>query len=249
MFRTNGNRRKKVSKSTHSNQMETITENKTEYTEDFNEIILNDLVPEEKRSELGLESQSEKKSSGLKLNLGLGTKKSSKKSNSNKVEESKQNSKKSSKSSKSESNENKNHKTNKHKSNKASEESVDKHKTSSKKSKKSAKQSQTEIHEEVKPIQEVQEVTQQPQQSKKSHKKNVSHNKRRRKNNNIKEEELEIKSDIAEVDEVNQEEYRSQENSEFISFRGENKEQEFNEESLKNKFEDLVWSEDKFPKK
>lgn len=245
MFRVNENRRKKVSKSTHSNQMEKTTENKTKYTEDFNEIILNDLVPEEKRAEFGLESQSEKKPGGLKLNLGLGTKKSSKKSSNNKVEESKQNNKKTSKSGKSANSESKNQKTSKHKSNKSSNDSVGKHKTSNKKPHKSAKKSQVDVHEEVKPIQKIEEVVQQPKQPKKSHKKNENHNKRRK--HNSQEEELEVKNYI-EVEELNQDEYTSEENSGSISFRGKQPEQEFNEESLKNKFEDLVWSEDKFPK-
>lgn len=242
MFRVNENRRKKVSKSTHSNKMEKTTENKTKYTEDFNEIILNDLVPEEKRAEFGLESQSEKKPGGLKLNLGLGTKKTSKKSGSNKVEESKQNNKSTSKSGKSASSESKNQKTSKHKSNKSSNDSVDKHKTSNKKTHKSAKKSQVDVHEEVKPVQEIEEVIQQP---KKSHKKNVNHNKRRK--HNSQEEELEVKNYI-EIEEVNQDEYTSEENSDSILFRGNQPEQEFNEENLKNKFEDLIWSEDKFPK-
>lgn len=249
MFRMNGNRRKKVSKGKHSNQMEKTAENKTQYTEDFNEIILNDLVPEEKRAELGLESQSEKKSGGLKLNLGLGTKKSSKKSSSNKVEENKQNNKKTPKSGKSANSESKNQKASKHKSNKPSSDLVDKHKKTNAKPKKSTKQSQTEAYEEVRPIQETEEVVQQPKQSKKSHKKNLNQNKRRRKQN-IQEEELEVKNNIEfELEEINQDEYISEESSDSILFRGKQQEQEFNEENLKNKFEDLVWSEDKFPKK
>ncbi|MBO3443990.1 hypothetical protein [Clostridium sp. CCUG 7971] len=52
-----------------------------------------------------------------------------------------------------------------------------------------------------------------------------------------------------EVEEVNEDEYISEESSDSISFRGKQPEEEFNEENLKNKFEDLVWSEDKFPKK
>ena len=56
-----------------------------QYEESYNEIILNDLVPENKKSEFGLESETPKvntnKSSGLKLILGVNIKKSTKDKN------------------------------------------------------------------------------------------------------------------------------------------------------------------------
>ena len=67
MFRMNGKNRKKTSK-------EKKVDSKQKYQEDFNEIILNDLVPEEKREEFGLNSTDqpkENKSNGLKLNFAL----------------------------------------------------------------------------------------------------------------------------------------------------------------------------------
>jgi len=75
----NRKNRKKVSKEKNPNQVGKTSENKQKYQEDFNEIILNDLVPEEKRSDFGLDSIEEskpKKSGKVKLNLGLGGKKS-----------------------------------------------------------------------------------------------------------------------------------------------------------------------------
>ena len=86
MFRMNGNR-KRPSKAKSSNQVNQnpVTESKTEYQEDFNEIILNDLVPSDKKEEFGLEDTPKtKKNNGLKINLGLGGKKSSKRPSSKK---------------------------------------------------------------------------------------------------------------------------------------------------------------------
>lgn len=211
MFRMNGNR-KRPSKSKLSNQ-KPVTESKSEYQENFNEIILNDLVPNDKKEEFGLEdTQKSKKASGLKINLGLSSKKSSKRPSSKK----------------------------KHKVNDEQEisDKKNKHKKHSTSYVQHKEKEITEIINEPKGNSEVIES---------SHlNKKVSHNKRKRRPSQNEPKIEEVKYDNPGLKEVELEDTIDENNG----FRCEEKvNNEFNEENLKQKFENLVWSEDKFPKK
>lgn len=218
MFRMNGNR-KRPSKSKLSNQInqKTVTESKSEYQEDFNEIILNDLVPNDKKEEFGLEdTQKSKKASGLKINLGLSSKKSSKRPSSKK----------------------------KHKVNDEQEIS-DKKNKHKKHSTSYAQHKEKEITEIINEQKDNSEVIENSPLNKKGSKK-VSHNKRKRRPSQNEPKIEEVRYDKPEVEEVELEDTIDENNG----FRCEEKvNNEFNEENLKRKFENLVWSEDKFPKK
>ena len=78
MLRLNRRNRNRNMKNKHSKTLEKNIQEKSKYEENFNEIILNDLVPEERKKEFGLESEESKhkKQGGLKLNLSLGGNKS-----------------------------------------------------------------------------------------------------------------------------------------------------------------------------
>lgn len=249
MFRMNGKNRKKASK-------EKNVESKQKYQEDFNEIILNDLVPEEKKEEFGINSIEDtkpKKSGGVKLNFGLGGKKSSSKSkkttsnpkdskdkttnqnkkNDNTIEESSKTKKG----------------TNKSKNKKKNTPSKESNKKSSKgkntKKTKSSKPSKSNIEEIILPP--VEDI---------SNKKVIGPKKKRVKNS-INQVENENKRNIDE----NENNYEVKDNFDCVNFRNlddiddtTNNEAEAIkeltlEEKPKNKFENLVWSEDKFPQK
>ena len=239
MFRMNGNR-KRLSKSKLSNQVnqKSVTESKSEYQEDFNEIILNDLVPNDKKEEFGLEdTQKSKKASGLKINLGLSSKKSSKRPSSKKkhqVNDEQEISYKKNNHHKSKIDNNientiKHNKINKYK----------KHSTSY------AQHKENEITEIINEPKDNSEVIESSHLNKKGSKK-VSHNKRKRRPSQNEPKIEEVRYDKPEVEEVELEDTIDENNG----FRCEEKvNNEFNEEKLKQKFENLVWSEDKFPKK
>ncbi len=209
MFRMNGKNRKKASKEKNPNQVGKTSENKQKYQENFNEIILNDLVPEEKRSDFGLDSVEEskpKKSGGIKLNLGLGGKKSSskgKKSSSN----SKDTTNKKTKQSK---NSNKMDKSKQEKPKENSKKNSNNHVSKDKGSNKITKK--------TKPLQsnakEIKEELSQPieQNNKKT---NIGLKKKRTKQS-IKENDSEIKRTIDE----NNENYTSENNFDAVNFRG-----------------------------
>lgn len=239
MFRMNGNRRR-PSKAKPSNQVSQKPVIESEYQENFNEIILNDLVPNDKKEEFGLEdTQKSKKSSGLKINLGLGGKKSSKRPSSKKkqqanneqeISDKKTNHKKTT--DYKEVDENKQTKTKKHK----------KHSTSHAQHK---EKEGTEIINEPKYNSEVIESS----PSNKKGSKKVQHNKRKRRLHQNEAQIEEVRYEEPTLDEEIEEEIEEviEENNGFRCEKKENN--EFNEENLKHKFENLVWSEDKFPKK
>ena len=86
MLRLISKSRNRNNKNKHSKSLGKNTQEKSKYQEDFNEIILNDLVPEDKKKEFGLDDEASqpKKQGGLKLNLSLGGNKSKKRPKPNK---------------------------------------------------------------------------------------------------------------------------------------------------------------------
>lgn len=242
MLRMSGKSRKKSTSKNHSKQMGKSVKNKPEYQEDFNEIILNDLVPEEKRNEFGLDEASAKtpkKKGGMNLNLGLNKKKSPKMNDNKSTDDNKKNSKKSSK---------------EKVSNNTSKTKTDNKKTSPKNGTNKGK-TKSQEHNDIKEH-EV-EMIENPQGSKnvkKSHSSKSKHTKRKRVKPTS-EENVEIKENVnRELEEQTQEdEFENEDN--YIGFRGSQESIEENQikvddtKIVENKFENLVWSEDKFPKK
>lgn len=247
MFRMNGkNNRKKTSK-------EKKVEGKQKYQEDFNEIILNDLVPEEKRDDFGLDSVEEpkvKKSGKLKLNLGLNSKKSSLNSKGKKSNSSEPSKKTKQENKKTQDNINEN---SKNKNNKKNSSDVSKGKKTNKTNKKtkSTKPSQSNI-EEIK-----EDITPKVEKNVKSNKKgNLGMKKKRVKHSSKesynKESDSETKRSLEENED--KENYIVEDNFDAIQFRNteeleEAPIEESVEEKSKSRFDNLVWSEDKFPKK
>lgn len=216
MFRVNGKNRKKAPKEK--------TSKAPKYEEDFNEIILNDFVTEERKNDDELEKGiKSKKSNKLKLNLGLGSKKSKQK-NSKKSQVEKdlaQVEEKNSKISNSPSKKSKNQKSNK---------SV---------TKKSPKNNKTKPKEEI------------------SHKKSKS-----KKSSNQKGKKAKPLSDESNIyvnedqlrNEINPDEYYEIEADDSVGFRTiqeepSNEDNVVEAEESSNKFENIVWSEEKFPKR
>lgn len=282
MFRMNGKNRKKTSK-------EKKVDSKQKYQEDFNEIILNDLVPEEKREEFGLNSADqpkENKSNGLKLNFALGSKKSNsktsskgKKSNNSKetntskgnVQKNTKHNKKNNTSnsdtpveentkptkSKKSTNSKKNNSASNGKKTNNSKHSESRPKNSKKKGKSSnAKTSDIDDIKEQEPI--VNDIL--PEETKSS-KKQIGPKKKRVKHSS-KQAEEDSKRIIEYIDiQENNEGYEVKDNFDSVNFRSSEEveyiddmdDMELHEENIepntKKKFENLVWSEDKFPKK
>lgn len=281
MFRMNGKNRKKTSK-------EKKVDSKQKYQEDFNEIILNDLVPEEKREEFGLNSADqpkENKSNGLKLNFALGSKKSNSKTsskgkksnNSKETNTSKGNVQKNTKhkknntsnsdtpveentkptKSKKSTNSKKNNSASNGKKTNNSKHSESRPKNSKKKGKSSnAKTSDIDDIQEQEPI--VNDIL--PEETKSS-KKQIGPKKKRVKHSN-KQVEEDSKRIIEDIDiQENNEGYEVKDNFDSVNFRSSEEveyiddmdDMELHEENIepntKKKFENLVWSEDKFPKK
>ncbi|MGL4913905.1 MAG: hypothetical protein ACRC3Y_15900 [Romboutsia sp.] len=275
MFRMNGINRKKASK-------EKKVESKQKYQEDFNEIILNDLVPEEKKEEFGLNSVEDikpKKSGRVKLNFGLGGKKSASKSKQSPSKSKGPSDKTTKQHKKSDKNDNaleessKGKKgTNKKQSSSPSKENNSKSKngnknTPSKESnKKSSKGKTTKKTKSLNPsqsnIEEIQDIIVSPIEEI-GNKKSIGPKKKRVKNSN-KQVENENKRNIDE----NEENYEVKDNFDCVNFRtsetsehlegleGASKKDEVEfekevviEEKPRNRFENLVWSEDKFPQK
>ena len=76
MLRLTARNRNKRLKHNNSKQNKKNIQEKSNYEEDYNEIILNDLVPQEHQEEYGLDNESNpKKQGGLKLNFALNSKK------------------------------------------------------------------------------------------------------------------------------------------------------------------------------
>ena len=75
MLRMKNNNHKRSSRKKHSNQVDKNVDSKSNYEEDFNEVILNDLVPDDKKQEFGLEEAKPRAKKNSPFNLGLGGKK------------------------------------------------------------------------------------------------------------------------------------------------------------------------------
>lgn len=61
MLRLSGRSHNRNMKNKHSKKLEKNTQEKSKYEEDYNEIILNDLVPEENKQDFGLDNESNQK--------------------------------------------------------------------------------------------------------------------------------------------------------------------------------------------
>src|SRR4051794_28270719 len=91
MLRLNSRSHNRNMKNKHSKKVIKTTPEKSKYQEDYNEIILNDLVPEERKEEFGLGGESNNKNqNGLKLNFALGGKKKTNKKQVNKKHQQKE---------------------------------------------------------------------------------------------------------------------------------------------------------------
>lgn len=245
MLNLSNKKRKNNMRKKHSTNKTKNTETKSEYQEDFNDIILNDLVPEENRSEFGLDDveTSAKKSSGL--NLGL-KKKSPKKSKSSKTENNE-------KSSGKEKSINKEKTTNKEKSSSKDTSSNKKSKTSPDKkagSKKQPKQKNISKDDTNTNLDEVNNT----KQINKTNPKNKHHNgnSKKRRVKHTKEEEIETRDeDLRNFEDIELENDFMDEGP--MTFRSSNVDNIINPDTLENhnnkKMGNLIWSEDKFPKK
>lgn len=90
MLRMKNINHKRSSRKKHSSQTDKNTEKTPNYEENYNEVILNDLVPESKKVEFGLEEEEKPKTrKGKTFSLGLGKKKTSNKESSKKQQSSK----------------------------------------------------------------------------------------------------------------------------------------------------------------
>ena len=231
MLRTsrNKNRLSHSKKSNKINQSPVI-EQESKYEEDFNEIILNDLVPDCKKEEFRLDdTQRSKKVNGLKINLGLGSKKTISKS--------------------------------KHKSNYNKDISDIKIKNNKTNTDNTVKHTNQEILKCDSTLNKEKSISHK-KQNKKEILKNSNLNKKESKKLKNKRKKIyfqnEIKKDELRYDEIkskenikipNEIDYNEQINKNTV-FRCEEKiKDEINNENLNHKFENLVWSEDKFPKK
>ena len=268
MLRLNRNR-KQSTKGKSSNKTKPMDNVPSKpYEENYNDVILNDLVPEEKRSEFGLESETPKKNSkksgGIKLNLGLKGKKNKKstEASSEKTKDTSKNkssNKESSKSEKIESKPSKSHKESqsstdkssggKKKSNKPQEESkTSKGKKTSKgsnsKKTKSLKGSKAS-HSSVVEHEEKHEVVE--NESKKTPRP-VVNPKRRRRRPEQEQSDTTRNFDEKVENEVEEIIIENEENIDSKGFRSIEEENPVEIEEVKSRFEDLVWSEDKFPK-
>ena len=87
MLRMKNNNHKRSSRKKHSNQADKNVDNKSNYEEDFNEVILNDLVPDDKKEEFGLEEAKPNAKKNSPFNLGLGNKKKPMKKSKSKKED------------------------------------------------------------------------------------------------------------------------------------------------------------------
>ena len=65
MLRLSSRSRNRNVKNKHSKKIEKNTQEKSKYEEDYNEIILNDLVPEENKKEFVLDNESNQKKQGV----------------------------------------------------------------------------------------------------------------------------------------------------------------------------------------
>lgn len=237
MLKISGKNRKKDIRKKNSNKSSKISEKKPQYEEKFNEIILNDLVPEEKRSEFGLEDTSSKKGKSNKLNLNFGKKKSFNKKKGKKIQNNNQNKE--------------NDETEKKSSSKSNGKTTKATKIN--KNKKLPKKEKKEKSNIIEKNPEVIENTKHSKHIKKSHKNNDILKTKKRVKDSDNQEKVEIKETKEEIENTNndievrikEQEYISYENGDFRS----NKTQDVDFKEEESKCEDLIWSKDKFPKK
>lgn len=252
MFRINGKNRKKAYKEklSKNDKYQQDTKN-TIYKEEINEVILNDLVPQDKKSEYGLDerdSVKSKKSGKLKLNLGIGNKKTNSKSSNKSPKTSKKNQDVQEKQ-KTSSNEIENkHNNKKNKKNKNSDKKIAK---STKKNKyKSSNKLQTD----------------KKNKNEKNNKLNEEKLIKKEKNHKkISKKSKQVKSLNEQSDTYTQQDENKDFNYNYV-YISENNNITFNrkddtsnckdiddiestKEKHKSRFEDIVWSEEKFPQK
>ena len=288
MLRLSTRSRSRIKKNKHSKSLEKNTQEKIKYEEDYNEIILNDLVLEEHREELGLDNKTnQKKHSGTKLNFSLGGKnRPNKKHNHNKnqqqdvldeiesinnkedlsekiVETSKINqsqrpkkrpNNKNSNVNKKQNNENKEHNSN-HKVNQNNESENKKHN-----SKKSHQQNSLEKkHKKIKKSENHTNESTHNSYEKTKNSSQKSTNPKKRKRPYTNKEKLQDEARNLDDVESKVETDIKGDSQDIITFRGnentlENNNEQYHKKAseikeVHGKFEKIVWSEDKFPKK
>ena len=288
MLRLTGRNRNKRLKHNNSKQNKKNIQEKSNYEEDYNEIILNDLVPQEHQEEYGLDNESNpKKQGGLKLNFALNSKKRpNKKQHNNQndkdtseiledIQDNKQqiqehsietiNTKKISRpkrrpNHKKKLNHNQEIQGNENlKSNKSKSKNEHNHKEkledtkSSQSEKNQGKSSKKSNGKLKKSTNASQEKSKNPNQK--------ATNPKKRKRPHVHSEELE--DEVRNLEEVEPEveiEVKEDDDQDIITFRGEENIEEDNNQNecqlkaseikeVQSRFENIVWSEDKFPKK
>ena len=257
MLRMKNNNHKRSSRKKHSNQVDKNVDSKSNYEEDFNEVILNDLVPDDKKQEFGLEEAKPRAKKNRPFNLGLGGKKKPAKKSKIKKEDDTTEVSESTKGSK-----NKKSSLNK-KTNSKQTDSKENHskKAHSKNTKKTHPKNES-IDNEVDNIIENKvenkvDNTGKEKNHKKSHSNNHSHKRRTKKSDKFdKEDSLEVKQNVIEESEEILEDIEDQNdlgNSRGVENDNLNKVQEIEVvEEIKTddrRVENIVWSKENFPKK
>ena len=249
MLRMKNNNHKRSSRKKHSNQVDKNVDSKSNYEEDFNEVILNDLVPDDKKQEFGLEEAKPRAKKNSPFNLGLGGKKKPVKKSKSKKEDDPTEVSESTKGSK-----NKKSSLNK-KTNSKQTDSKENHskKAHSKNTKKTHPKNESIDNE----VDNTETENKNTKNHKKSHSNNHSHKRRIKKSDKFdKEDSLEVKQNVIEESEEILEDIEDQ--NDLVSFRGVennnlNKAQEIEVvEEIKTddrRVENIVWSKENFPKK
>ena len=286
MLRLNSRNLNRNMKNKHSKKVIKSTPEKSKYQEDYNEIILNDLVPEERKEEFGLGGESNnKKQNGLKLNFALGGKKRPNKKQVNKKHQQKEEeildevenlqtskeevseevvetnkTKKNQKNKKRPNHKNKSNKNQQNIDNEASNNSKSQNKVKYGNNKANQKTNLGKTKKKVKKSEDDnnQSSNTSYEKSKTSNQKIINPKKRKRPNMHKEEVEDDARL-LEEVEPEVQIETKENNNEDIITFRGNENNEEYNIEEpiqkvseikeVKSKFENIVWSEDNFPKK
>lgn len=271
MLRMSNRNRKKSSKANSSNVKS--NNKKIEYVEESNEIILNELVPEERRQEFGMEEAPQrpnKKKGGLTFNLGLNKKKSaksesSKEKNSNDKSAKKESNKdahsdsKTSKNNTKDSSKGKNSNKESAKSNgksskqeKSSSGNKGKHSGNVESSKPNPKKKGSNKNQSTTKNEKVDDNSTNTNVEEKTNHKSNSKKSTGVKRKKVHEDEYSIQKPLREIEDYVPIDFDIEdENDNKSGFRSDeltNYESEYTQEN-NNKLKDLVWSEDKFPKK
>lgn len=285
MLRLNSRSRNRNMKNKHSKKVIKSTPEKSKYQEDYNEIILNDLVPEDRKEEFGLGNEfNNKKPNGLNLNFSLGGKKRPNKKTVNKKHQQKEEeildevenlktskeevseevvetnkTKKNQKNKKRPNHKNKSNKNQQNIDNEASNNSKSQNKVKYGNNKANQKTNLGKTKKKVKKSEDDnnQSSNTSYEKSKTSNQKII--NPKKRKRPNMYKEEIEDVRLLEEVEPEVQIEIKENNNEDIITFRSNENTQEYNIEEpiqkvseikeVKSKFENIVWSEDNFPKK